>query len=68
MSDRQRWAAQVISALSSLGTLEGEIVRLTYFVNLTQADTARRLDLPLSTVKSVLADALYSLGSALEVT
>jgi DNA-directed RNA polymerase specialized sigma24 family protein len=67
MKDRQQWARQVLTALSRLGTLESEIVRLTYFRKLTQADTAHRLDVPLATVKSVLADALYTLGSALEV-
>jgi DNA-directed RNA polymerase specialized sigma24 family protein len=67
MGDRRAWAGQVIAAVSALGTLEGEIVRLIYFYRLTQADTATRLDLPPSTVKSVLADAMYTLGSALEV-
>jgi DNA-directed RNA polymerase specialized sigma24 family protein len=67
MSERQRWAAQLIMSLAALGTLESEIVRLIYFTKLTQADTAGRLDVPLSTVKSVLADAMYTLGSELEV-
>jgi DNA-directed RNA polymerase specialized sigma24 family protein len=67
MSERQRWAAQLIMSLAALGTLESEIVRLIYFAKLTQADTAGRLDVPLSTVKSVLADAMYTLGSELEV-
>ena len=67
MSEQQQWAAQVIFALSGLGTLESEIVRLTYSSRLTQTDTASRLDVPLSTVKWVIAEALYTLGSALEI-
>jgi DNA-directed RNA polymerase specialized sigma24 family protein len=54
--------------LSVLTTLESEIVRLTYFSRLSVAATAARLDVPALTVKSVLADALCTLGSALEVT
>jgi DNA-directed RNA polymerase specialized sigma24 family protein len=68
MTERQTWATQIVVALAALTTLEREIVRLTYFYKLSQADTARRLDLPAQTVKSVLADALCTLGSALEVT
>jgi DNA-directed RNA polymerase specialized sigma24 family protein len=68
MSERQVWAEQVLRALSVLGTLESEIVRLTYFCHLSQDATAARLDVPPLTVKSVLADALCTLGSALEVT
>lgn len=68
MSERQLWANQVLRALSVLSTLESEIVRLTYFSHLSVAATAARLDVPQLTVKSVLADALCTLGSALEVT
>jgi DNA-directed RNA polymerase specialized sigma24 family protein len=68
MNERKLWAEQVLATLSVLSTLESEIVRLTYFSHLSQAATAARLDVALPTVKSVLADALCALGSALEVT
>lgn len=64
MSERQRWAAHVLRTLSVLIALESEIVRLTYFSRLSVAAIASRLVVPALTVKSVLADAMCTLGFA----
>lgn len=53
--------AALIAALHGLGRTERAVIVLRYFEDLTEADTARILELPLSTVKSHHRRALLGL-------
>lgn len=56
---------RVRSGLRSLTDLQSEALALAYYEDLTQSQIARRLDVPLGTVKTRIRDAMRRLGDAL---
>ena len=57
--------AQVRDALAALGEDQRDVVRMAFFVGMTQAEIAAALDVPLGTVKSRMRLALGRLRAAL---
>ncbi|MGH3049349.1 MAG: sigma-70 family RNA polymerase sigma factor, partial [Gaiellaceae bacterium] len=56
---------RVRTALAELSDPQRELVELAYYGGLTQSQLARRLDVPLGTVKSRMSAALANLARAL---
>lgn len=59
-------ARRVRSALSQLRPDQVEVLRLAFFLDSPHSEIARRLDLPLGTVKSRIRNAMIKLRSILE--
>ncbi|HSV04604.1 MAG TPA: sigma-70 family RNA polymerase sigma factor [Phenylobacterium sp.] len=53
------------NALSSLTANEREAIEMTFFAGLTHTEAARRLDLPLGTIKTRIRSGLHKLRDAL---
>lgn len=66
--DRFADAADVRQALSRLPEHERETLRLAYFEELTQAEIARRLDVPIGTVKARASRGLHRLSTIMRAT
>ncbi|WP_421729663.1 sigma-70 family RNA polymerase sigma factor [Brevundimonas sp.] len=61
-------AERVRDALSRLTPDQSEVLRLAFFVDSPHSEIARRLDLPLGTVKSRIRNAMIKLRQILEPT
>lgn len=61
-------AGRVRDALSRLTPDQSEVLRLAFFVDSPHSEIARRLDLPLGTVKSRIRNAMIKLRQILEPT
>lgn len=61
-------AERVRSALARLTPDQSEVLRLAFFVDSPHSEIARRLDLPLGTVKSRIRNAMIKLRQILEVS
>ncbi len=60
------WASEVRRGLDSLPEEQRAVIVLAYFDDLTQVEIARRLDLPLGTVKARMARGLARLAERIE--
>jgi len=60
------WASEVQRGLAGLPEEQREVIVLAYFEDLTQTEIARRLDLPLGTVKARMARGLARLADRIE--
>ena len=60
------WASEVRRGLDSLPEEQRTVIVLAYFEDLTQVEIARRLDVPLGTVKARMARGLARLGERIE--
>jgi RNA polymerase sigma factor (sigma-70 family) len=65
-AERFAWAAEVRSALGRLPEVQREAIELAYFAGMTQSEIARRLDVPLGTVKARTARGMQRLAAMLE--
>jgi RNA polymerase sigma-70 factor (ECF subfamily) len=59
-------ALRVRAALSQLGPEQVEVLRLAFFMDSSHSEIARRLDLPLGTVKSRIRNAMIRLRQIIE--
>ncbi len=60
------WASEVQVGLASLPEEQRAVIVLSYFEDLTQAEIATRLDIPLGTVKARMARGLARLAQRIE--
>jgi DNA-directed RNA polymerase specialized sigma24 family protein len=65
-ADRRAWADDVLRSLCHLAELERGILTLSYFDQLTQAEIAARLGIPVSLVRRHAASGLQLLAGHLE--
>jgi RNA polymerase sigma-70 factor (ECF subfamily) len=65
-AERFAWAAEVRSALGRLPEVQREAIELAYFAGMTQSEIARRLDVPLGTVKARTARGMQRLAAMIE--
>ncbi|GAB3589211.1 sigma-70 family RNA polymerase sigma factor [Angustibacter peucedani] len=66
LADRFAWAADVRSALQRLPDAQRVTLELAYFEDCTQAEIARRMDVPLGTVKARMARGSRALAQLLD--
>ena len=59
-------AAEVRSALGRLPEVQREAIELAYFAGMTQSEIARRLDVPLGTIKARTARGMQRLAALIE--
>lgn len=64
--DRMAWAAEVRSALTQLSVDQQEVIGMSYFEDLTQAQIAAALGIPLGTVKARMARGMRRLAGLLD--
>ena len=66
IDDRAAYVAETAKALATLTTAQRQVLVLSYFEHLTQAQIAARLNVPRATVRVTAATALRQLARALE--
>ena len=65
-AERYAWADEMQTALSSLPDLQREVISMAYYDGYSQSEIAKRLDVPLGTVKTRTSRGLQRLAGLLE--
>jgi RNA polymerase sigma-70 factor (ECF subfamily) len=66
LAERFAWADEVRSALALLPDAQRQVLELAYFDGYTQVEIAKRLDVPLGTVKTRTARGMQRMAALLE--
>jgi RNA polymerase sigma-70 factor (ECF subfamily) len=66
LAERLAWAAEVRHAMSRLPDGQREAIELMYFDDLTQAQSAQQLGVPIGTLKARVSRGMHRLGQLIE--